>query len=200
MKRLSLLVAVSALLVAGSGTAAHAQVVLSGPGASVSVAAPVVAPVTPLAGTVLIEDTGRRRLPSGYNETGRLARYMGDSRLMRDDIQFSNRDFQAWQPMEATSKAKLDRRVNGSPRSQNHPIADYEIGRFARYIADSRKLENNLILRDRDFYPHQPIYAPRSKSAVDRHLRGLANGTSVINSRRVAVRLMDLTPAVGVWY
>jgi hypothetical protein len=192
MKRLSLLTAAAALLIAGSASAAHAQAVLSGSGASVTVA-------TPLAGTVLVEDTGVRRLPSGYNETGRLARFMGDSRLMRDDIQFSNRDFQQWYPLEARTKSKMDRRVAGSPRSQNHPIADYEVGRLHRYISDSRLQFNDVIFNDRDFYGHQPIYAPSSKSLIDRRVRGLATGTNVINTRRVAVRLMDLN-APAVWY
>jgi hypothetical protein len=197
MKRLSLLVAVSAVLVAASATAAQAQVVLGGTGASVTVATPV----TPLAGTVLIEDSGARRLPSGYNETGRLARYMGDSKLMKDDIQFSNRDFEAWKPIESTSKARVDRRLMGSPRSYNHPIADFETGRLIRDMSqdnDGRLLRNNVILSNRDFRPLKPIYAPNSKSMVDRRVRGLATGTNVINARRVAIRLMQ--PSMDVWF
>jgi hypothetical protein len=197
MKRSSLLVAVSALLVAATATAAQAQVVLSGTGASVTVATPV----TPLAGTVLIQDSGARTLPSGYNETGRLGRFIGDSRLMRDDINFSNRDFEAWYPMEATSKHKVDRRVAGSPRSYNHPIADFETGRFVRDISqdnDGRLLRNNVILSNRDFRPLKPIYAPNSKSLIDRRVRGLATGTDVINARRVAIRLAPMP--MDVWY
>jgi hypothetical protein len=196
MKRLSLL-ALSALFVAGTATAAQAQVVITEPGASITVATPA-----PLAGAVIVEDTGSRRLPSGYNETGRLGRYMGSERLQYLDIQYRNRDFQHWYPMEATTKAKVDRVLDGSPRSQNHPIADYETGRLARFMArNDHALRNNVMLRNRDFYPHYEIYAPTAKSMIDRRVRGLATDTSRVSNRRIVIRTPDAqSPGVVHWF
>lgn len=191
MKRLSLLFAATAMMVAAS--AAQAQVVLTGPGASVNIATPA----TPLAGTVLIEDTGARRLPSGYNEIGRLARFSGDSNLMRDDINFSNRDFQDWKPMEASSRAKISHRDMGSPRAYNHPIADYETGRLVRFMGDPVLLRNNVMFSNRDFIQDMAISAPTSRSLMNTRVHGIATRTDITNARRVAVRLINQPT---IWY
>jgi hypothetical protein len=176
-----------------AANAAQAQVVLTSPGAAVTVAAPA----TSLSGTVLIEDTGARVLPSGYNEVGRLARFTGDSRLMRDDINFSNRDFQDWKPMEASSRAKISHRDMGSPRAYNHPIADYETGRLVRFMADPVQLRNNVMLSNRDFIQDMPISAPTSKSVMGNRIHGLATRTDITNARRVAIRMINQPT---IWY
>jgi hypothetical protein len=190
MKRLSLLFAAAAMLAAN---AAQAQVVLTSPGASVTVATPA----APLAGTVLIEDSGARRLPSGYNETGRLARFAGDDRMMRDDMNFRNRDYEHWYPLEPTTRTKISRRDMGSPRSYNHPIADYETGRLVRYMGDERLMRNNIIFRNRDFDYHMAIAAPTPKARMDYRVHGLSTRTDLTNSRRVAVRLINQPT---IWY
>lgn len=183
MKRLSLLFAATMMLAAN---AAQAQVVLSGPG-SVTVATPAT-----LSGTVLIEDTGARVLPSGYNETGRLARFSGDDRLMRDDLNLRNRDYQAWYPMEATTRVKTSHRVNGHASAYNHPIADAETGRLVRYMGDERLMRDSIIFRNRDFAYNSAIAAPTSKSKIDYRVRGLATRTDLNNNRRVAIRLINV--------
>ncbi len=186
MKRLSLLVAASALLVAATATTAQAQVVISGPGAQVTVPTAVI----PLEGTVLV-DQGIRRIPQGVNETGRYARFIGDHRLMADEIQFKNRDFQDWKPLETRSKERMLRSVRGNLRTDRHPIADQEVGRLVRFIAkDDKQLHNNMILMNRDFAHFKPIYAPNSGSLMDQRVRGLAATiqTSVQPGRIVAVR------------
>lgn len=196
MKRSHLLVAVSALLVAASATAAQAQVVISSPGAQVTVATPV-----PLTGTVFLQDTGARSIPSGVNETGRLARFIGDDRMMDMDVQFTNRDYQAWKPLEAKSKDKVRRYMRGSLRTAMHPIEDQKsyVGRLPRFMADDRIMGNNIVFENRDYEALKPVYAPSAKNLINSRIRGLAAGTNLTSSRRVAVRTID--PAqVMMWY
>lgn len=99
MKRLSLLLAACAVV---SVTAAQAQCVSTSPAQTT-----VLVPATPLAGTILVEDTGARTMPSGVNELGRYARFIGDHRLLSNEIEFKNRDFQAWKPIYAPSSRAL---------------------------------------------------------------------------------------------
>ena len=115
MKRLSMFLALSALL--ASATAAQAQCVSASPCATSTtvvspavvaapatvVAAPVAVTAAPLAGTVLVADTSVREIPIGVNEIGRYARYMGDHRFLSNEIEFSNRDFQAYKATFAPS-------------------------------------------------------------------------------------------------
>ncbi len=188
MKRLSLLVAVSALLVAATATTAQAQCVMSGPGAQVTVPAAVVSvgPTIDLA-----SDSEFRRIPAGVNEVGRFPRYIGDTRLMDEEIQFKNRDFEAWMPLEPRSKERVLRSIRGNLRTSRNPVIDQEVGRLVRFIAqDDKMLHNNMVLMDRDFYHFKPIYASTSRRLLDPRIRGLAaSGLGTIQpGRLVSVR------------
>lgn len=198
MKRLSLLVALSALSVAASATAAQAQAVISGPGATVTVATPV-----PLSGTVILEDNGRRDIPIGVNETGRLARFMAeDERQIRNEINLKNRDFEAWKPLESRSKNRMLRYTNGTLKVTHKAIQDRQsyIGRLPRYMGDERIMNNNIQFTNRDFEALKPEYAPNSKSVIDSRIRGLAADTNLVPGRRISVRRIDTTAAMPVLY
>ena len=101
MKRLSSLIALTAMLVGTSANAAE------------------------LVGTVLLEDnTGPGQhfsnMPSGANEIGRFGRYMVDHRLT--DMTFTNRDFQAWKPLTPYASTFAASRVRGVG-AKHHPTA-----------------------------------------------------------------------------
>lgn len=168
MKRLSLLVAASALLVAATATTAQAQMIIGGPGAQVAL------PGVPVTGPLLMDETNRR-IPQGVNETGRYPRYISDWRLSAEELQYRNRDFEAWYPLEPRSKERILRSIRGNLRTARHPIIDQEVGRLVRFVAqDDKLLHNNMILTNRDFTHFKPIYAPISRRLMDNRVRGLA--------------------------
>ena len=107
--------------------------------------------------------------------------------------------------MEARTKVKVDRILSGNPRSQNHPIVDFETGRLARFMADpaGSRMQNNVIFNNRDFEAYKPIYAPTANALMNDRVRGLATKTSLVPTRRVAIRLdsrLSADSGVGAWF
>jgi len=101
MKRLSLLVALSALVCSVSSASAQS-----------------------LSGSINLQDTGPGThfsyMPSGANEIGRFGRFMVDHRLT--DMTFENRDFVNWKPATGYSKSYVSRRIRGTGQD-HHPDA-----------------------------------------------------------------------------
>lgn len=163
MKRLSMLAALSAVLVSGFiSNAAQAQV---------------------LTGGVFTQDLGRREFPAGVYETGRYARFIMDSRL--SDLNLKNRDFEAWKPLDVRSKNMMRHFMFGRLQTSDSPVPDQEIGRYVRVLEDDRLEANNMEFNDRTFYPYQQPspYTAEARSAMAKsYLRGLPVGTNIAPS------------------
>jgi hypothetical protein len=159
MRQLSMIAALSAVVVAGFiGNAAQAQ---------------------QLVGNVIL-DAAVPDMPSGVNETGRYARFIMDSRM--SDMNFKNRDFEAWKPLDVSSRNETRHFMFGRLQTTaDSPIADQDVGRYVRVIEDDRLVRNNIELRDRDFYPYQspsPYTADAGSAMRTSVLRGLPVGTN----------------------
>ena len=176
MKSLRLLVALSALLVVGSTTAAQAQ---------------------SYGGRVLLPaQTGSYNPPIGVNETGRFMRFVTDPRFQENQIQMSNRDFENWKPLDARSKEKMSHFMRGSLRTSTSPVADQETGRFMRFVVDNRLDYNNVNMENRDFENFK-VNGAESKTFMMHYLHGLPTGRGFVSTRSLAVRGQS-TPLL--WY
>lgn len=176
MKRLSLLVAMSALLVAGFAQNADAQ---------------------ELTGGVILQDTGARDIPIGVNETGRYARFIMDSRMT--DLNFKNRDFEAWKPLDVRSKEKMRHYVHGNLSTSRHPIQDQSVGRYVRHIVNEDFVNNNMWMENRDFQALQipsPFTADAGSAMSKEYLRGLGAGTHRTLPGRTSVRIGVTNPVL----
>jgi hypothetical protein len=180
MERLSLLVALSVVLVAGTATVANAQA-LSG-------------------GSVYTRYSGARDIPLGTNEVGRFARFIGDERMLdRYDIQLSNRDYEQWKPLEVRSKEKMEHFMSGNLRVHHSLIPEQSTGRFARFVTNEAMMYNNMQFENRDFENFK-VNGGTSRNRIAHHLRGLAAGTDIMPMPRgyVPVRVSDQAPVN--WY
>jgi hypothetical protein len=175
MKRLSTLAALSAVVVAGFiGTSAQAQ---------------------QLSGSILLEDSGVRDIPLGTNEIGRFGRFIMDERL--SDLNFRNRDYEAWKPLDVQSKQMTRHFIMGKLQTEASPIPDQEIGRYVRVIEDDRLVRNNMEFNDRTFYGYKipSPYTGEAQSVMGSSIvRGLATGTNLGSVRQRGV-LVGGTPA-----
>lgn len=122
MKRLSLMVALSALAVAGFAKTAYAA---------------------ELQGTVLVQDTGFRDYPAGVTETGRFGRFIIDPRL--SDVEFTNRDFEDWKELGPSAHNKMNHYLRGDLSQESR-------GRFALGIIDPRTTDLTFENRDFEAY------------------------------------------------
>lgn len=168
MKSLRLLVALSALLVVGSTTAAQAQ---------------------SYGGRVLLPAAQTESLnpPIGVNETGRYMRFVTDPRFQENQIQMSNRDFENWKPLDARSKEKMTHFMRGNLRTTSSPVADQETGRFMRFVVDNRLDYNNVNMENRDFQNFK-VNGAESKTFMMHYLHGLPTGRGYVAPRSLAVR------------
>lgn len=161
MKRLSMLVALSAVLAAGLvGSAAQAQ---------------------QLTGSVMLQNNGAREIPADTYETGRYARFIMDERL--SDINLKNRDYEAWKPLDSSDRQKMRHFMFGRLQTtSDSPIHDQEIGRYVRVLEDDRLVRNNIELNDRSFYGYQiksPYMAQAGSAMAKSYIRGLPTGTGL---------------------
>jgi hypothetical protein len=162
MKRLSLLVALSALLVAGTATAVNAQA---------------------LTGTIYVQNSGARDIPLGVNEVGRFARFMGDERMLdRYEVQLSNRDYQNWKPLEPRSKEKMLHFMSGNLRVHHPLVPEQSTGLYSRYVVNEPMAYNNLLFENRDF-AMMKVNGASSRNSTGHFIRGLAAGSNLVPTR-----------------
>lgn len=159
MKRLSLLLALSALSVVSITTAANAQY---------------------LSGNVLLQDTGAREIPLGTSEVGRFARFTNDERMMdRAEVQLKNRDYEDWKPLDVRSKEKMEHFMFGSLKVHHPLVPEQETGMFARFSQNWNMAENNMWWENRDF---QDMYVngATGKKSMAHYIHGLSAGSNLI--------------------
>ena len=133
-----------------------------------------------MTGAVVLENMGPRSYPSGYNETGRYARFIQDVRM--SDLNLTNRDFEDWKPLDVSARKMTRHFLKGKANTTKSIVGDQEIARYIPQLEDYRLMSTNMNFDDRMFYDYRqssPYMAQADSAMAKSYLRGLPVGTNL---------------------